>query len=86
LTRDIDAAVDSQLARLDSMEGGRIDIDAKEAQYREAAEEAYPQEIEPEEFLDEYIDESGPEMDWEERDALFRAETERLLENPPDVD
>jgi len=86
LTRDIDAAVDSQLTRLDSMEGGRIDIDAKEAQYREAAEEAYPQEIEPEGFLDEYIDESGPEMDWEERDALFREETERLLENPPDGD
>jgi hypothetical protein len=44
LTRDIDAAVDLQLARLDSMEGGRIDIDAKEAQYREAAEEASQQD------------------------------------------
>jgi hypothetical protein len=42
LTRDIDAAVDLQLARLDSMEGGRIDIDAKEAQYREAALENPP--------------------------------------------
>jgi len=43
LTREIDAAVRLKVERLDSMEGGRIDIDAKEAQYREAAEEASQQ-------------------------------------------